>query len=181
MSERNRPPLPEWAEYERAGDLDWIAENMHIFLPAAKQGYEVHGRGAIVVDTTKRPTGQGHPFGYFTQAMLEEADEDTKRLIREYAPENDEVVAVLLKTQDRISSYRVKLQPRGPGKSVSQTGETSQPGSELAQKREPPDLETLIKWVTELGICETTHGCWAELDGQCEHGANSWLLELGLI
>ena len=82
--------IPYWAEQERDGDLAWIAENAHIFLPAAKQGYETHARGALVVDTTQRPTGEGHPFGYFPQEMLEQSDEDTRRLVREYAPEDDE-------------------------------------------------------------------------------------------
>ena len=45
---------------------------------------------------------------------------------------------------------------------------------------EPPDIEQLIAWDHEGG-CEATDGCWVETDGVCEHGCQSWLLELGLI
>ncbi len=63
---------------ERALDLAWASENLHVFWAVAQQGYEKQGRGAIVVDTTQRPTGEGHPFGYFTQALVEQTgDEDT--------------------------------------------------------------------------------------------------------
>jgi hypothetical protein len=80
MPERAARLFSSWAERERASDLAWISENMHVFWPVAQQGYEEQGRGAIVVDTTKRPTGEGHPFGYFTQAMVEQTgDEDTQR------------------------------------------------------------------------------------------------------
>jgi hypothetical protein len=52
MTERERRRFPAWAERERTGDLAWIKENLHVFWPVAQQGYEEHGRGAIVVDTT---------------------------------------------------------------------------------------------------------------------------------
>ena len=64
MTKSERGRFPAWAERGRAGDLAWIRENLHVFWPAAQQGQEEFGRGAIVVDTTSRPTGEGHPFGY---------------------------------------------------------------------------------------------------------------------
>lgn len=107
MQERNRRCFPEWAERERAGDLGWIGENLHVLWPAAQQGYQEFGRGAIVIDTTQRPTGEGHPFGYFTQEMVEQSgDEDAQRIVREYSPAW-ELVTVLLKTDDRVSVCRV--------------------------------------------------------------------------
>lgn len=107
MRERDRRRFPAWAERERAGDLAWIGENLHVFWPAAQQGYEEFGREAIVVDTTSRPTGEGHPFGYFPQAMVEQTgDEDAQRMVRQYDP-TWEMVTVLLKTHDRVSVYRV--------------------------------------------------------------------------
>jgi hypothetical protein len=173
MPDAERKSFPEWAEKERAGDLAWIGENMHVFWPAAQQGYELHGRGAVVVDTTSRPTGEGNPFVYFPQKTIEQTgDEDTQRMVREYDP-SGEFVAVLLKTQDRVSSYRLKA--------ISANLEEN-PGSrsELGQRQEPPDLETLMEWEAEGG-CEATDGCWVEPDGHCEHGHPSWLLALGLI
>ena len=43
-----------------------------------------------------------------------------------------------------------------------------------------PDIETLMDW-SEQGGCEATDGCWVEPDGVCEHGRQSWLLELSMI
>jgi hypothetical protein len=40
MSEHDRPSLPEWAEQDRAGDLAWIEENVHVFWPAAQDPLE---------------------------------------------------------------------------------------------------------------------------------------------
>ncbi len=46
--------------------------------------------------------------------------------------------------------------------------------------RKVPSAATLERWVLEGG-CKATDGCWVEHDGQCEHGCNSWFIELGLI
>ena len=103
-------PLPDWARRERDSDIDWIAENIHIFSPAAKEAFEELGRGALVIDTTSRPTEQGNPFGYFPQEqLLQYEDEDIDRMVREYDPET-EFVVVLVKPNDRTSSYRVAPQ-----------------------------------------------------------------------
>jgi hypothetical protein len=114
MPEHDGKRIPSWAERERVSDLAWISENLHVSWPAAQQAYEKHGRGVIVVDTTQRPTGEGHPFGYFPQSMVEQTgDEDTQRMVREYDP-SWEMVTVLLKTHDRTSTYRVGVLPRKP-------------------------------------------------------------------
>ena len=116
MPERNRRSVPEWAKKERAGDLAWITENLNVFWPAAHQGYTNLGRGALVIDTTTQPAEEaGHPFGYFPQKAIEQqGDEDTRQLVSEYDPAG-EFVTVLLKTHDRVSSYRVRVIPREPG------------------------------------------------------------------
>lgn len=114
MIERQRGRFPTWAERERAGDLAWIQENLHVFWPVAQQGYEHQGPGAIVVDITQRPTGEGHPFGYFPQAALHEtANEDAQRMIGDYDP-TWEMVTILLKTRGRTSVYRVGILARKP-------------------------------------------------------------------
>jgi hypothetical protein len=182
MTNTPESPLPEWAQEERAGDLAWVRENLHIFWPAAQTSYQTVGRGAIVVDTTSRPTNQGHPFGYFDQQAIEQGeDEDTQRLVREYDP-SWEFVAVLLKTHNRLSSYRVGVVSAKEIKdSLDSQAETSEPGGPPAlSSPEPPDLETLMAWEEE-GYCEATDGCVVEPDGTCPHGHHSWLLELGLI
>ena len=180
--ERPEGQFPEWAERERAGDMAWIRENLYIFWPAAQTGYETVGRGAIVVDITSRPTGEGHPFGYLDQAALEQSrDEDTQRMVREYNP-SWEFVAALLKSQERISSYRVGvIAAEKPRENLRNRTETSELGGPPAvESVEPPGIETLKEWEAEGG-CEATDGCVVEPDGECPHGHQSWLLELGLI
>lgn len=105
---------PAWAERERQSDLKWINENIHVFWPAAQSQYQEQGRGVIMVDTTSRPTGEGHPFAYFPEEAVKEhgGDEDIERMIREYDPTR-EFVVVLLKSQDRMSTYRVHPILRG--------------------------------------------------------------------
>ena len=181
MTEREGSGIPEWAEQERTGDLAWVAENLHVLWPAAQVGYETVGRGAVVVDTTTRPTGEGHPFGYLDQEAIEQgADTDTQRLVREYDP-SWEMVTSLLKTEDRISSYRVGVLSPGQRENLGNRidpGQNEEPATTRAAQ--PPDLETLIAWESE-GYCEATDGCVVEPDGTCPHGCQSWLLELGLI
>jgi hypothetical protein len=102
--------IPDWARREREADLDGIAENLDVFHAASSLAFEEAGRGAIVVDTTIQPSpGLGHPFGYFSQEQVEKAaNDDTKRMVREYDP-MQEFVLVLLKPEDRTSTYRVRM------------------------------------------------------------------------
>lgn len=46
---------------------------------------------------------------------------------------------------------------------------------------QPPPLDELWNWVDEYGTCQATDGCWVPPDGVCEHGHQSWLVELGEI
>ena len=50
----------------------------------------------------------------------------------------------------------------------------------MKEKRKYPSTEQLVEWVAEGG-CEATDGCWVEPDGECEHGKQSWLLDMGVI
>jgi len=89
--------------------MAWVRENFHVFWPVAQQQYQEKGRGAIVVDTTIRPTGAGHPFTYYTQEQVNEThDEDAQRMVREYDPKV-EMVIVMLKPKNRVSVYRFLL------------------------------------------------------------------------
>lgn len=168
--------IPEWARRERQADLDWIDENLAVFWTAATLEFEDAGRGAIVVDTTIQPLPDaGNPFGYFSQEQVEElANEDTKRMVKEYDPTHD-FVLVLLKSGDRTSTYRIYAVP--PEHQGTVTSEEA-PG----HISDPPNLETLMQWDAEGG-CESAcpHHCWTEPDGTCPHGNPSWLLKLGLI
>ncbi len=115
MLERDRQSFPEWAQRERAGDWAWIGENLHIFWPAAQQGFQEPGRGAIVVDTTSRPTGGGHPFVYVPETGIEQLNEpDALGMVPAYEP-TWEFVTLLFKSQDRVSTYRIRLPSQNPG------------------------------------------------------------------
>ena len=101
--------FPRWAEQECGRDLAWIAENLHVFWPAAQRGFQEAGRGVLVVDTTtlvKHERGESNPFGYLPSGEAEQYEwEDVIRMVRAYDP-SWEFVAVLLKG-DRESAYRV--------------------------------------------------------------------------
>ena len=104
--------LPSWAERERLSDLGWIRENWHVFWPAAERCFKELGRGALVIETTVRvvhPDGESNPFWYLTQKQVEASgDPDARRMVREYDP-SWELVAILLKSERRVSIYRVGM------------------------------------------------------------------------
>jgi hypothetical protein len=108
-AERTGGELPEWAQEERERDIAWLKENMLIFQEAAHTAFNAGGRGAIIVDTVE---GMGNPFGYYLQSTIDEiADDDTKRIVGEYNPEQ-EFVIVLLKPGNRVSTYRAQAVER---------------------------------------------------------------------
>lgn len=108
--ESRRPPA--WAERERAGDLAWIQENLHVFWPGAQQGYQEHGRGALYIYTevtVAHEGGIGHPMLYLAEATVEEmGNQDALRMVRAYDP-TWEFVAGLWKPKHKESVYRVGL------------------------------------------------------------------------
>ena len=163
MTEGDQAPLPEWAIRERQIDLAWLAKNVTTFWALAEQGYTLMGRGALLIDVISTAEKGETPLLFRSQITIERTgDEDVQRMVREYNP-SGEFVAVLLKLEGRVSSYRLQLPSR-----VAET------------EPEPPDIETLMEWEAQGG-CEATDGCWVEPDGTCTHGRRSWLLELGLI
>jgi len=105
-----KPHIPPWAERERLGDMAWLAENMYVFWTAAQAGYEELGRGAVTVDTTARPVrGGGNPLWYVTQEQVSEYfGPDEIRMVAAYEPQW-QFVAILLKDQGRVSSYRIGI------------------------------------------------------------------------
>jgi hypothetical protein len=109
MPERVPKQIPDWAKRERASDLAWLAENLHVFFPAARAGFEQVGRGAIVTDTTtlvKHSGGESHPFAYMPAEEIYRSEwVDAIRMVKAYDP-TWELVAVLLK-QGRESVYRL--------------------------------------------------------------------------
>ena len=43
-----------------------------------------------------------------------------------------------------------------------------------------PSVKTLERWIRD-GVAKATDGCRVEPDGECPHGAKSWLIVLGYI
>ena len=103
-----KPHIPEWAKQERADDLAWITENLPQFWSAAQQGFELFGRGALTVDTTLQPEpDKGNPMWYLTQEQVKDyGGQDEIRMVAAYDP-SWEFVSILLKHEDKVSSYRV--------------------------------------------------------------------------
>ncbi len=183
MTPENRN-MPDWVHQERQADLAWIKENLDVFYTAAAAALQDTGRGAVVVDTTAEIVpDQGHPFAYFPQELIGDlGDEDTRRMVDQYDP-SGELVLVLLKPQNRTSTYRLSSifpQSHRDG-ATKEVGETPDEPA-VAPELEAPDIGTLMEWEAEGG-CEAAcpHGCWVEPDGVCPHGNPSWLLNLGFI
>ena len=183
MAEREKQE-PDGAEQERLQDLNWIKQNVDVFWPTAQAMYPSFGRGALVVDVTNGYPDEVQAFGYLDQAGVDQSGEvDIKRLVREYEP-REEFVTTLFKSDDRISSYRLRvLAAEGGRGELGDRLETDQPPEANSETPlTPPSIETLMAWEAE-GICEAAcpHGCVVEPDGTCQHGKPSWLIELGLI
>ena len=110
-AEEPTAPAPSPAS-ERAEDLAWIQDNWHVLWPAAQRSFEAVGRGAVVIDTTTtivHKTGQGNPMFYLNEARIEQMQyPNSLRMVRGYNPES-ELVAMLLKSQQRVSTYRVLM------------------------------------------------------------------------
>ena len=113
-----------------------IEQNREVFWAVVSLAFDDVGRGAIVVDTTLQPIpGQGHPLAYFSQEQVQEhGDEDTQRMVTEYDP-TTELVLVLLKPNERSSTYRVcvippELQAIAPGLLVINQVDAAEPGSD---------------------------------------------------
>lgn len=98
----------------------WIRDNLHLFAPLAREGYQLVGRGAVLVNVMelilRRNSEEGHPFNYHT---LHESWLDSDALshhslrtnirncLDHYAPDR-EFVLVLVKGE-RSSVQRVPL------------------------------------------------------------------------
>src|SRR5579859_3610631 len=109
MSPERHRRFPDWAERERRGDLEWIGDNLHVLWPFAATAFTAQGRGAIMVDTTSQPQpGRGNPFGYLPEPEIAKLqDEDVTRMVSQYDPAS-ELVILLLKSDERTSTYRVQ-------------------------------------------------------------------------
>lgn len=103
--------IPTWAEQERETDLAWIQKNLDRFWETASGLAQSWGRGAIVVDAAVKPLGKGNLYTYFAQEDINRyEDEEIERLVAQYEPA-EEVVVVLLKPDERYSSYQLRPQP----------------------------------------------------------------------
>ena len=88
-------------------DLEWIEQNFDVFQAAVRRVFDHVGRGAVVIDVTMPPMGDGHPFSYWSQSDLEKKhDDEVNRLVQEYAP-REELVVILLKPKKKVHAYRV--------------------------------------------------------------------------
>lgn len=107
---------------ERRYDRKWIVNNLPLFVPLAREGFEQVGRGAILVNLAelilRKNYEEGHPFNYHAASedwleLDDFAEVDTRMSLRKtmetYRPET-EFVLVLVKT-DRAAIHRFPLPP----------------------------------------------------------------------
>ena len=90
---------------DKQANLKLIADNWDVLLPAAERAFEEHGRGTILVDTTRIVNG-GHPFEYVILTALPNDDADCGRMVRTYDPEK-EIVISLFRADGRVYSYQL--------------------------------------------------------------------------
>jgi len=88
---------------DQASNLKLIADNWEVLLPAAERAFEEHGRGTLLVDTT-RIENDGYPFQYVGLTFLPNDDADCGRMVRTYDPEK-EIVVSLFRSDGRVYSY----------------------------------------------------------------------------
>jgi hypothetical protein len=90
---------------DKASNLKLIADNWDALLLAAERGFEEHGRGTILADTTRLENG-GHPIRYVRLAALPDDESDCGRMVRTYDPQR-EIVVSLLSSDGFVHSYQL--------------------------------------------------------------------------
>lgn len=113
-----RTERDEAALEDQAYTCSWIQDNLHLFAPLARDGFQLKGRGAILVNVMelilRRHYEEGHPFNYHppTDEWLE-SDEisslslrtTARHFLASYVPEREFVL--LFVNGDRSVVQRV--------------------------------------------------------------------------
>ena len=109
LNGERKPQLPRWAEQERLRDLAWLGQELPALWTVAQAGYTALGRGAVVIDTTQTFDDAGHPLAYLPQAdIVALGAAEAGRMVASYEPAW-QLVALLLKSDNRVSTYRLGL------------------------------------------------------------------------
>jgi hypothetical protein len=90
---------------DKPADLKLIADNWDVLLPATERAFNEHGRGMLLVDTTRIESG-GYPFQYVKMADLPPGGSDCERMVRTYNPEK-EIIISLVRADGKIYSYEL--------------------------------------------------------------------------
>ena len=136
------------AHSDRQAHMAFIQRNLDFLLAAAWQGYQAQGRGAICIDADRAvpdPVWAGGitPGLYLTRTMLGEhgmdwPDPDIKRMVRQYDPDKEIVVAILGGGDGDY--YRFGMPSQTPAQAFARVG--AQLGEMVLQ---PGELERWVK------------------------------------
>ena len=106
-----KPAITTWSAKEQEVDLAWIGENLAVFKETALVEYDEQGPGLIIVHTYKQLEEGGHLYGYLSQMVVEQFEnERVTQLVREYDPKTETVI-MLLKADYQENTYRVRFDP----------------------------------------------------------------------
>lgn len=115
---------------QTALNLHFIQRNLDFLLAMGWQGCQAHGPGAILIDADQAvpdPLWEGGitPGLYVSRSLLKEKgldwpDPDIKRLVRQYDPQTEIVVAILTGLDQDY--YRVGVPGRTPASAFTAVG-----------------------------------------------------------
>jgi len=137
---------------DRTAHMHFIQRNLDFLLAQAWDGYQRVGRGAVIVDADRAVPDPDWPGGitpglYVSRKMLGEAgmdwpDTDIKRMVREYDPDKEIVVAIIGGGDGDY--YRFGVPHRSPAQAFAAVGPQLQ---EMALK--PGELERWVEGKTQ--------------------------------
>ena len=100
---------PTAVHLETDKDVSWIHRHDSLLSSKACGWFKLVGRGAIIIDAAAKPLGDDNLFTYFNRDDFGRFDDKEINLVLETYDPSEEFVLVMLKPQDLLHTYRIKL------------------------------------------------------------------------